>query len=71
MIIVDSLDVMELFNMFWKYHIHIDVESLKELFWIVDKDGTGELDLDEFKLFSTSQEANYKFKQLILKIWDE
>ena len=50
----DSLDVMELYNMFMKYKINIDVESLRKLFMIVDEDGTGELDLDEFKLFSTS-----------------
>lgn len=67
----DSLDVMELFNMFKKYKINIDVEKLKKLFNIVDKDQTGELDLDEFKQFATDLEANKQFKVLINHIWGE
>jgi Ca2+-binding EF-hand superfamily protein len=49
---------MEIFDMFNNNGIPISMQKIKELFKIVDEDGSGHLSMDEFKLFMFSSEAN-------------
>ena len=57
--------------MFCENNIQITKQELMDLFAIVDEDGSGELSLDEFKIFSFSEEANRKFRQIISKIRED
>ena len=51
--------------MFVHNHINIPKKTLRELFAIVDEDGSGELGLDEFKKFIMNDDAiKSKFKEL-------
>eukprot|EP00347_Sterkiella_histriomuscorum_P020356 403338121 len=63
----NSLDCQEIFEMFHKNGIIISMNQIKELFKIVDEDGSGQLSLEEFKLFMFSEVANNKFRQIITK----
>lgn len=52
----------ELYAMFKQHKIDISVDDLKVLFSIIDKTGSGELSLEQFKQFATSPEANTRKK---------
>lgn len=54
----NTLDVKELHDMFVSNGVTVKIESVMELFKIVDEDGSGMLSVDEFKLFIKSEEAN-------------
>lgn len=56
--LLDSLEINEVYDMFQQNGININEETLKRLFSIVDKRNTGALDLENFKKFAMSEEAN-------------
>ena len=56
---IDSLEINEVYDMFQQNGININEDTLKKLFSIVDKRNTGALDLDNFKKFAVSEEANH------------
>jgi Ca2+-binding EF-hand superfamily protein len=49
---------MEVHEMFSNNGIMVSKKELLDLFSIVDEDGSGELMLEEFKIFALSEEAN-------------
>lgn len=63
-----TLDVKEVYKMFNDNGIIIQEEPLFELFSIVDKDNSGSLDLDEFKLFIMSEEAAHRKQDFNLEL---
>jgi Ca2+-binding EF-hand superfamily protein len=51
--------------MFKENGIPVKTTQLERLFRIIDEDGGGSLDLDEFKQFTLSEEANFRFRKII------
>ena len=54
--------------MFDNNNIDISSEQLLTLFSIVDKDKSGALDMQEFKEFTLSEEANKLFRDMIYEL---
>lgn len=63
-----TLEVAELREMFDKNKIDISSEELLTLFSIVDEDKSGALDLNEFKAFALSENANKHFRDIITEL---
>jgi hypothetical protein len=61
----NNLEVKELREMFKENNIDITSKQLLRLFSIVDKDKSGALDINEFKQFALSEEANKHFRDII------
>ena len=51
--------------MFEQHGIEIEIENVRKLFDMVDKNKRGRLDLQQFKEFNNSEEAREFFKKLI------
>lgn len=60
-----TLDACELQQMFEQHGIEIEIEDVRKLFDMVDKNKRGRLDLQQFKEFNNSEEAREFFKKLI------
>jgi len=63
-----SIEVDELNLMFTYYGIAITRSELVRLFNLVDRDGSGNLDLEEFKAFAQDPKSNGVFKSLIQRM---
>lgn len=66
-----TIDLNELYHMFRVNGIDISKDTLKCLFSIVDKDGSGGISLNEFKQFSSDPRANKVFRKIIKKLRSE
>lgn len=63
-----SLDAQELQQMFESHGIQINLQDVKRLFDTIDENKRGLLNLDQFKRFSQSREAQDFFKEKIKEI---
>ena len=60
-----AIEVDELYTMFVNYGVDIEKSDLRTLFKIVDEDGSGSLNLEEFKKFTLNPIANELFRSII------
>ena len=60
-----SIEMDELFAMFYAHNIVISKRELKQLFSLGDSDGSGTLSLEEFKKLTGNPTANKLFRRLI------
>jgi hypothetical protein len=68
MFLIDSLEINEVYKMFMENGININEATLRKLFCIIDKTNKGALDLDGFKKFTMSEEANESNISNIIKM---